>query len=452
MEKILSRQREFFNTGKTKDISFRKEMLNRLLEGIYQYESKIYAALKQDLNKSEGEAYLTEIQMVTTEIKTAVKHLKSWAKPQRVKTPISQFPASGKIYYEPYGTVLILSPWNYPFQLALAPVVGALAAGNTVILKTSKSSPQVSCVIRRMLEEYFSEEYLYVVPEETEYHEILAQHYDMIFFTGSERVGKIVMEAASKFVTPVVLELGGKSPCIVEKTANLLLAARRIAWGKFLNAGQTCVAPDYLLVERCVADELISLLKTQIHQMYGNALENPDYPKIINRRHFDRLVGYLDAEQEIFGGRYDVSKLRIEPTLLLSATDKSSAMQEEIFGPILPVIVFDNLDEVLSSLQNKPRPLACYLFTQSRQTESKVLHTLSFGGGCVNDTVIHLANHYLPFGGLGSSGMGSYHGKHSFVTFSHQKGILHAKSFCDIPFRYPPYTEKKLKLIKKITK
>lgn len=452
MEEIIKKQRKFFVEGRTKEISFRKEMLNRLLLGITDYETQFYNALQKDLHKSEYEAYLTEIQMVKSEIKAALKNLKRWSKPERVKTPITHFPASSRIYHEPYGTVLILSPWNYPFQLALAPAVGAIAAGNTVVLKTSKSSSATSAVIRKMVSEYFKEEYFYAVPEETDYDSILKGRYDMIFFTGSERVGKIVMEAASKFVTPVVLELGGKSPCIVEKTANLAVAARRIVWGKFLNAGQTCVAPDYLLVERPVKEKLLPLLKAEIQNLYGDALKNPDYPRIINEHHFKHLISYLENAKNKIGGEYDAKSLRIEPTLLPDSDFSVPAMQEEIFGPILPVISFDDLDDVIAALQEKPRPLACYLFTENREVSEKVLKALPFGGGCVNDTVMHLANHHLPFGGFGSSGMGNYHGRHSFETFSHQKGVLMSKTFADMPFRYPPYTEKKLKTVRKITR
>jgi aldehyde dehydrogenase (NAD+) len=450
MKQILERQKDFFNSGKTKNISFRIAMLRKLGQAIKEREIILFRALKQDLNKSEYEAYLSELQMVYSEIDTAIRHLKTWSKPRRVKTPITHFPASSWVYYEPYGTVLILAPWNYPFQLGLVPLVGAIAAGNCVVIKPSRSSPAVSKAIRDMIGEIWNSRYVYCIEPDVPYDTVLNQRYDMIFFTGSERVGKIVMEAASHHLTPVVLELGGKSPCIVDRTADLQLAARRIAWGKFLNAGQTCVAPDYLLIDHSVEERFLECFRQTVKRMYGNALENPDYPKIINQTHFDRLVRYIDATDSKYGGTYDRESQKIAPTLFYHSGWDSDIMKEEIFGPILPVISYRKLEDALKMIQSRPKPLACYLFSEDRRTVKTVLSRCTFGGGCINDVVMHLANHYLPFGGIGNSGMGNYHGKYSFETFSHHKGVLWSGTKMDLPFRYPPYQLERLKTLRKM--
>lgn len=450
MKNIVEAQRDFWNTGKTKSIAFRKDMLKRLRSAILKNEQAIYQALYQDLHKSETESYLTEVQIVLQEIDCAIKHVHNWQKPKRVGTPLSHFPSSSYIYREPFGNVLILSPWNYPFQLALAPLVGAIAGGNCVVIKASKSSPHVSLLIEKMMEEVFPRNYICCISDEYSYEDILEQKYDLIFFTGSERVGKIVMEAASHHVTPVVLELGGKSPCIVDKSADVALAARRLSWGKYLNAGQTCVAPDYVLIEQSIKEQFLSELAKQIEVMYGDALRNEQYTHIISKHHFDRLTALIEAEDKKLGGAYDSDTLCIAPTVFTNASFADAVMQEEIFGPILPVISYTNLEDVVANLKNRPRPLAFYLFCNDVQRTESLIEQLSFGGGCINDVIMHLANHHLPFGGVGSSGMGNYHGKFSFDTFTRPKSVLKGKSILDIPLRYPPYTKKKLDLVKKI--
>ena len=452
MKELVRKQREFYNSNQTKSIPFRKEALKKLNEAIERNEPLIYEALRRDLNKSETESYLAEVQIVKAEIKSALRHLKSWQRPKKVKTPITHFPATSYVYHDPYGVVLILSPWNYPFQLALAPLVGAVAAGNCVILKTSKSSEHVSQIIQKIIEETFEKNHVCCVDYSVDYDEILNQKYDFIFFTGSEAVGKKVMAAASQNVTPLVLELGGKSPCIIEKTADVKLAAKRLAWGKFLNAGQTCVAPDYVLIDNSRKDEFIHELKLQINKMYENALENENYPKIINKHHYERLMMLINNESEKIGGAGNKETRKIEPTIFTNANFEDEIMKEEIFGPILPVISYSNLKEVLVLLKEKPRPLAFYLFSNNKSLVESVLNFAEFGGGCVNDVIMHLANHYLPFGGLGSSGMGNYHGSYSFKTFTHQKAVLKSNTILDVCLRYPPYSDKKLKAIRKITK
>lgn len=451
MKEIVQKQREFYYSNQTKSLAFRKQALLRLRAVIDRNERLIYEALRRDLNKSEMEGYLTEVQIVKGEIKQALRHLNAWQRPKRVKTPITHFPASSYVYRDPYGVVLILSPWNYPFQLAMAPLVGAIAAGNCVIVKASKSSGHVSKVIQKIIQESFEEAHVYCANAQEDYEQILDQRYDFIFFTGSEAVGKKVMEAASRHVTPLVLELGGKSPCIIEKTADIRLAAKRLSWGKFLNAGQTCVAPDYVLIDESRKEEFIAELQDQIKQMYGNALENSDYPKIINHHHYQRLMSLIEGEDKKIGGRGNEGARQIEPTLFTEAGFGDEIMQEEIFGPILPILSYSSLDKVLAVLKQKPRPLAFYLFSSDAKLVEKVLHHAEFGGGCVNDVVMHLANHYLPFGGLGSSGMGNYHGAYSFETFTHAKSVFKSGTFFDVWLRYPPYQPKNLKIIRKIT-
>jgi len=451
MKEIVQKQREFYNSNQTKSIAFRKAELIKLKEVIERNEPLIFEALKKDLNKSETESYLSEVQIVKAEIKSALRHLKSWQRPKKVKTPITHFPAQSYVYRDPYGVVLILSPWNYPFQLAMAPLVGAVAAGNCVVLKVSKSSEHVSAIIQKIVNETFEKRYVYCVDYEVDYDEILKQKYDFIFFTGSEAVGKKVMAAASENVTPLVLELGGKSPCIIEKTADIKLAAKRLAWGKYLNAGQTCVAPDYVLIDKSCKEEFIIELQKQIKMMYGDALSNKDYPKIINKHHFDRLTALIQGEAEKTGGCGNEETRQIEPTIFTNASFEDEIMKEEIFGPILPIISYSSLKEVLTTLKEKPRPLAFYLYSNNQRLVEKVLRNAEFGGGCINDVIMNLANHYLPFGGLGSSGMGNYHGAYSFDTFTHQKSVFKSNVLLDVCLRYPPYNTKKLNAIRKIT-
>lgn len=437
--KLVKKQRMFFHTGKTKNISYRLDALHRLRAGIKRYEHKLLEALKADLNKSEYEAYTCEIGYVLEEIRFVNKHLRLWAKPQKVKTPITHIGSKGYIYSEPYGVALIISPWNYPFQLAIAPLIGAIAAGNCAVIKPSELTPRTSQVLEELITDIFPEEYIAVVQGGVETSQaLLKEKYNTIFFTGSVTVGKIVMEAAAKHLTPVTLELGGKSPCIVHKDAHIKHAAKRIAWGKFLNGGQTCVAPDYVYVHYKIKDKFIEELKRSIKELYGEyPLNNPDYTHIVSERHYHRLTAFLDDGKIIIGGKTDRDKLVIEPTVLTDISWDASVMEDEIFGPILPILDYSNLSDVIKEIHNHPKPLALYLFTESSVGIKKVLKHISFGGGCINDTIYHLASPYLPFGGVGNSGMGAYHGKASFDTFSHKKSILKQTTSFDIPLRYP---------------
>ncbi|MDF2542948.1 MAG: NAD-dependent aldehyde dehydrogenase [Herbinix sp.] len=438
---LLEKQRTFFQKGKTKELQFRLTQLQKLKRIILKYENEILEALKKDLNKTEFEAYMTEIGMVLDEISFVSKNLKNWVKPEYVKTPLAQFLSSSKIYSEPYGVVLILAPWNYPFQLAIEPLIGAIAAGNCAIIKPSEESSYTSKIIEHIINEAFKTEYISIIQGGREASEVLLeQKFDYIFFTGSVAVGRIVMEKASKHLTPVSLELGGKSPCIVDETANLRLAAKRIIWGKFLNAGQTCVAPDYLFVHREVKMELLLLMKHYIKKFYGaDPSNNTKFPKIINQKHFHRLTNLLEGSNILIGGQSNVQSNQIAPTILDKVTWDSPVMQDEIFGPILPVLEFDQIQEVVTQINQHPKPLALYYFTNHKSRERKLLKHTSFGGGCINDTIVHLATAHMPFGGVGDSGMGGYHGKASFDTFSHKKSILKKSNLLDIGLRYPPY-------------
>lgn len=448
LKNIVKAQREFFNANETKSPAFRKKQLIRLAEAIEEYKPQIYDALKKDLNKSEYEAYLTEVSIVMQEIKTAIKNIDKWCKPEKKRASLSVMPNRSFTVYEPYGVVLVLSPWNYPFQLAMAPIVGAVAAGNCVILKSSKSSEHTSKVIAEMLNTNFEYHYLYAVDPEISYDTILSEKYDYIFFTGSARAGRIVMRTASETLTPVSLELGGKSPCIVDKSADIRDAAKKIVWGKTLNAGQTCVAPDFVLAEASIKDDLIEEMKQQIKEQYPDALKDEDYPKIINLHHYMRLCGLIDREKVKIGGKREEGTWKIEPTIFPDAAFSSEIMKEEIFGPIIPVVAYSDIDAVLEELKRRPKPLACYIFTKNKKFADKILYEFSFGGGCINDCIMHLANDNIPFGGVGESGMGHYHGFYSFRTFSHEKAILKNTGIFDIPHRFPPYTEKKLRFIR----
>lgn len=452
IESIVLSQKNYFHSNATKDISFRKQNLGKLLNAILEHETDIYNALKLDLNKSESESYLTEVSMVTGALKNAINSIDSWTKPIKKHTPISLFPAKSYIVREPYGVVLILSPWNYPFGLCLTPLIGAIAAGNCAVVKTSGSSAHTSAVIEQIINTTFDSKYIYAVNETASYDDILSSTYDYIFFTGSERVGRIIMRSASETLTPVSLELGGKSPCIIDKSADVDLAAKRIIWGKLLNAGQTCVAPDYVVIPNDLKESFIDSAQKYIHQFMPNALDNEDYPKIINLHHFVRLSNAIENERNVIGGKINEKTFQIAPALFPEATFTSDIMKDEIFGPILPIIEYTDLDDVIDKIKHRPKPLACYIFGKDNDFIQKVVTEVSFGGGCVNDTVMHLVNENLPFGGVGNSGMGNYHGKHSFDTFSHEKSILLNHSRLDIPLRYPPYTEKKLKNLRKLLK
>ncbi len=450
---LVSRQREYFLGGATLEPSERKESLLRLQKAILAREKEIAEALHADLRKSPFESYMSETGMVLDELRYIAKHLEKWAKPKRVPTPLSQFPSRSFICKEPYGVTLVMSPWNYPFLLSLDPLIGSIAAGNCVILKPSAYAPHTSHLLADLISSVFSPAHVAVVEGGREENSsLLEQRFDFIFFTGSVSVGKLVMEKAAQNLTPVVLELGGKSPCIIDETANLPMAARRLVFGKLLNAGQTCVAPDYVLVKRERKEDLISLLKSNIQDALGqNPGKNPEFPKIINQKHFQRLCAILEGETILLGGETDEAALTIAPTVT-EASAESPSMQEEIFGPILPILTYDKPDDAIRFIQEREKPLALYLFTESKAFEKRILQEVSFGGGCINDTIIHLATHHMPFGGVGHSGMGSYHGKKSFDAFTHEKSIVKKSSSVDLPVRYHPYTEKKLKMLKKFLK
>ncbi|MGN4423974.1 aldehyde dehydrogenase [Bacillus cereus group sp. MYBK30-1] len=450
---IVNKQKEYFYKGHTRSVEIRKSNLQKLYDGIQRFEDEIFQALKVDLNKSIHESFTTEIGYVLKEISFQMQHISSWSKPRRVRTALTHFGSKGKIVPEPYGVTLIIAPWNYPFQLAIAPLVGALAAGNTVILKPSELTPNVSKVLVKMLEELFTEELVAVVEGGVEESTaLLKEPFDYIFFTGSVGVGKVVMEAAAKNLTPLTLELGGKSPCIVHKDAKLDVTARRIVWGKFLNAGQTCVAPDYMYVHSSVKEQLIKALRHEIAEQYGkDALQNDSYVRIVSERHFERLCTFLQDGNPVIGGNYKKETLHIEPTVLTNVTWQDSVMEDEIFGPILPILEYDKIEDVIETIQQHPKPLALYVFSEDKGVQDKVTRNISYGGGCINDVVYHLATPYLPFGGVGSSGLGGYHGKESFRTFSHYKSILSQSTAFDMKIRYSS-TKSALKFIRKLLK
>lgn len=455
IQRILEKQRSYFHTGATRDLNFRIKKLSILKDHIKKNEKQILEALWVDLHKSEFEAYATEVGIILDEINFAIKHLKSWAKTKKVRTPLTHFLSSSYIYSEPYGVSLIISPWNYPFQLLMAPLIGSIAAGNCAMLKPSENSPSTTKIIVKIIEESFSEEFVAVVEPyggKESVQGLLREDFDYIFFTGSVPVGRIVMEAAAKHLTPVTLELGGKSPCIVHKDANIKLAAKRIAWGKFLNAGQTCVAPDYILVHESVKNQLLSDIIVYIKEFFGeNPLTSRDFPRIINERQFDRLIGLLDKGKVITGGGYNKSEKYIAPTIIDNITWKDPIMLDEIFGPILPVMEFEDLEEVIKIVNSKPKPLALYFFSNNKKHQKRIIDMVSFGGGCINDTIMHVASPYLPFGGVGASGMSAYHGKGSYDVFSHKKSMTKKSNLIDIKVRYAPYGDK-IKWLKKLMK
>lgn len=448
IEQLAKRQKRAFREGKTLAAAFRKEALRRLLGAIEEYQPQIEDALMKDLNKPPFESYMTEYGLVADSIKNTLASLDRWTKKRHIAAPLAQFPSDCYTIYEPYGEVLILAPWNYPFLLAMEPLAGAIAAGNCCILKPSEYAPATAKVITEIVEKALPGWLASVVTggQETA-QQLLEIKFDYIFFTGSPAVGKEVLKKAAVHLTPVTLELGGKSPCIVEKSADIRLAAKRIVFGKFLNGGQTCVAPDYVLVQRQVKEELVRWMIHWIRVQFGEKpLERWDYPKIINARHYNRLMGLMEGQAILAGGKSEPFMLRIEPTLLDEPDWESPVMSEEIFGPILPILSFDSIFDVERMLKTKEKPLALYLFTSRKIVEDYILSRCSFGGGCVNDTVIHVAVSRLPFGGVGNSGIGSYHGKRTFETFSHEKGIV-KKFALDIPVRYRPYTKGKNRLL-----
>ena len=450
IQALLTAQRAYFSTGATLSLSARKAALSRLKQAVKSRERDICAALHADLNKSPAESYMCEVGLTLSELSFVEKRLARWMGDKRHLTPLAHFPARSFTVQEPYGVVLILSPWNYPFLLTMEPLIGAIAAGNCCVVKPSAYSPATSAVIRDMLSECFPPEFVSVVEGGREENQaLLDQKFDYIFFTGGPTVGKEVMTKAAQHLTPVTLELGGKSPCIVDGTAKLDLAAKRLVFGKLLNCGQTCVAPDYLLVDRRVKDRFLAHVRKWVSIQYGtDALDNQGYVRIINRKHFDRVMGLIQPDKVVFGGKGDPATLKIQPTVLDHVSPDAPAMQEEIFGPVLPVLTFDQVEEALNFVNARPHPLALYLFSQDKRVQELFLRRVSFGGGCINDTIIHLATSRMPFGGVGSSGMGSYHGKASFDTFSHQKSIVKKSTQLDLPIRYPPYTHSKETLLR----
>lgn len=447
---LVEQQRKYFFSGKTLPVKNRIAALKSLKQEIENSKDKISEALNKDLGKSDLEGFMCETGLVLSEISYMLKHIKRYAKDKTVYTPLSQFASRSYVKSVPYGVTLIMSPWNYPFLLSIEPLVDAIAAGNTVILKPSAYSPATSEVMAELIAKVFPKEYVAVVTGGRQENQcLLNQKFDYIFFTGSQAVGKEVMSKASSNLTPVTLELGGKSPCIVDDTAKLPLAAKRIIFGKYLNCGQTCVAPDYILCDTKIKNKLIECLKEEIKKQYGeNPLQNENYGKIINAKHFERIIGLIDKDKIVCGGKSDPETLRIEPTILDNVTLDDAVMQEEIFGPVLPILTFDDIDKVIDHVNSHQKPLALYIFSQNKSNINRVTSQCCYGGGCINDVVIHLATSNLGFGGVGESGMGAYHGKIGFDTFSHKKSILDKKTFMDLPMRYQPYTSFGEKLIR----
>lgn len=446
---IVKRQREYFLTGTTLPTSFRIEALKRLKNILIKNEARIAQALFADLGKSAFESYMCETGLAISEISYMIAHLKRFSREKRVHTPISQFASRSYIKPSPYGVVLIMSPWNYPFLLTLEPLTDAIAAGNTCVLKPSAYSPASAALIKEIVQDVFPEEHVAVVTGGREENNcLLEEKFNYIFFTGSKNVGRLVQEKAARHITPVTLELGGKSPCIVDSSANLELAAKRIVFGKYLNCGQTCVAPDYVLCHSSVKPQLLTLLKQEVVKQYtDHGLKNTDYGRIVNQKHFHRLCGLIDESKLVIGGKSDAETLKIEPTILDNVSYSDPVMQEEIFGPILPVLSFETIDEVIEQVNSHEKPLALYVFSSNKDNIRQITQRCSFGGGCVNDVVIHLANSSMGFGGVGESGMGSYHGKAGFDAFSHYKSIVDKKTWIDLPMRYQPYQRFYEKLI-----
>lgn len=449
IEKLVNLQKDYFATGATLPLAFRLEKLKALKNAIQLHEDDILHALKTDLGKSEHESYMCEIGLTLHEITHFIRHLRSWVRPKQHHIGLANFHSKGYSVYDPYGCVLIMSPWNYPFLLCMQPLVGALAAGNCCMVKPSAYSPATSAVIRQLLEEIFEPEYVTVIEGgRQENQALLEQRFDYIFFTGGVNVGKQVMEKAARHLTPVTLELGGKSPCIITDSCDIKIAAARVVFGKYLNCGQTCVAPDYCLVDAKIKEPFLKLVKEQILKMYGETpLENPDYGKIINAKHYERILSLIDPQKVILGSTSNPETLQIAPTILDNVTANDAIMQEEIFGPILPIIPYTTIEEAERFIKQYEKPLALYIFTKDTRLEKHFMNHVSFGGGCVNDTIVHLSESAMGFGGVGHSGMGTYHGLKSFETFSHQKYILKKYNWIDLPMRYQPYKAFYLKLI-----
>ncbi len=443
IKRTIGAQRAFFNAGHTRDIGFRIEQLRKLKREIVKREADIEQALKADFGKCAFETYATEIGLVLSGINEFEKHLKAWARPKTVPKTMATFHAKSTIVHEPFGVTLIMSPWNYPFQLTMAPLIGAMAAGNTAVVKPSRYTPQTAALMKRIIEANFPDEYIALFEGGRDVNEaLLNERYDFIFFTGGTAVGKVVMSAAARNLTPLVLELGGKSPCIVDETADISKTAKSLCWGKFLNAGQTCIAPDYVMASRSVVPALVDALKAQVRRMYGDdPQKSPDFPRIITPSHFERVRGLIDPDKVAFGGQTDADSRYIAPTVMTDVTFNDKVMSEEIFGPVLPIIAYDDEDEMLRTLQAMETPLAFYIFSRDKKRVRKYLMMRSSGDAVVNDTVIHSANPHLPFGGKGHSGLGCYHGRHSFETFSHKRSVVYRHLALDLP-RYAPYPEK----------
>jgi aldehyde dehydrogenase (NAD+) len=448
---ILSNQQKLFLSGRTRDLEFRKKNLDLFGKNIRHREREIFDALESDLGKCAFEGFVSEVGMVLDEIGLARKHLRRWSRPRRARTPLSLMPGKSLIYREPYGSTLVISPWNYPIQLALVPLVGAVAAGNCVVLKPSELAPATSTVVAGLISDTFDPTHVTVLEGGVDVSSaLLDQDFDMIFFTGSPPVGKIVMEAAARRLTPVVLELGGKSPCIVDSDVDLKVTSRRIAWGKFLNAGQTCVAPDYVLAHESIRQGLIDGIAEAVDEFYGtDPASNPDFARIVNDRHFERLVALMGSGDTVMGGQSDKKQLYIAPTLLDNVGWDDPIMNEEIFGPLLPVITYSNIDDAMSKIRNTPTPLALYVFTRNRSMERRLIDEIRFGIGCINDAVVQFSSPHLPIGGVGNSGMGSYHGQASFEAFTYTKSVMKRPFAFDFKLRYPPYAGK-LKKIRKL--
>ena len=449
---LIQSQRDYFNTNATKDISLRKQLLSQLLEVIRSNEDQLNNAIYKDFKKSKFEVFETELGIIYAEIKLAIANLDSWAQREHVPTNLANLPASSYIISEPLGITLVIGAWNYPYLLSLHPVISAIAAGNTVILKPSEISPHSSAIMAKIINDNFDSNVMYVleggIPESTE---LLKHKFDKIFYTGSTAVGKIIYKAAAEHLTPVTLELGGKSPGFVLEDAKLKITAQRLVWGKFINAGQTCVAPDYLLVDAKIKAQLIAEIKTQITKIHGeNPQESEALSRIINKNHFDRLIKLIDPNKTVIGGETNESDHYIAPTVMDNITFNDDVMQDEIFGPILPIISYTDLDWAIQQVKERPKPLALYVFTESTQSKNKILNEISFGGGAINETLVHLGNHNLPFGGVGSSGTGNYHGKFGFDCFSHKKAIHDKPTWFEPGLKYPPYTDFKLNILKKI--
>ncbi len=453
IEQLIERQRHYFSSQHTKSVSYRKQLLKALKKEIQKCEQDIYDALYKDFKKSRFEGYLTEIGLVLSELDLAISRIETWTKPQKVQASLLNFPSSDYIYKNPYGTVLIIAPWNYPFQLAIAPLIGAITAGNTAIIKPSELTPHTSALMAKIIAAVFTEEHVTVIEGGVETaQELLRHRWDYIFFTGSVKVGKIIAKSAAEFMTPITLELGGKTPCIIDETANIALAAKRIVWGKFLNAGQTCIAPDYILIKEKVKSDFIECAKKEIEKAYSSVPKNSkDYPRIINTRNFERLANMLQNETVLFGGDIDAQDLYISPTLIENPSADSPVMKEEIFGPLLPIISYSSFEELQGVINNYEHPLTLYVFSKSKSFTKQTIETFSFGGGVINDTLVHYGNKKLPFGGVGESGIGNCHGKYGFDAFTHEKSIVKKANWLDIPIRYAPY-EGKLGMIKKVMK